>query len=544
MNLAVETFLIVFAASWRAGLLIALFLAIRPMVRRRIPAQVLYVGWIVVALRLLIPFGVPAAWSPYNLFKPIRLPASEMAPASLPVSTLAAGEIGGLASAVSAEKAPATMARTCALIWLLGVAGLLAGRVGVAWLFRRRVRCSSQIADERLQVMVRRCAFELGVAPRIAAVVTGEVQGPSLYGLVRPRLLFPIGFAGKLNDEELRLVVLHEMGHWRRRDLLAQTLLHHALILHWFNPLAWLAIRLARHDCEIACDEFVLRRCIPEATKKYGATLIKLLEAVRVPSFSPVTLGVFAGKQQLRQRIRMVAVYRAATRLRTFAGGGLLAALALVSATHESWAQDAAEAAAAAITRTVPNGWVKFGSPNAVFETGVDRTQAFHQPASAYVKALTANLHNTCGITQTCSAEAYRGQRVRFSGWVKTAHVQGSSALWLQVAHGDIHGLQSDDTGRSPVRGTANWTFHSIVLNVPPEADTINYGFYVADGTGQAWLNDPRIEIVGFDMPPTNVSAGNTDHCTSPLCPIRATQGSGPLPKAPVNFSFSVTAPH
>ena len=55
------------AASWRAGWLIVVLAVLRVLVRGRIPAQVWFVAWIVVALRLVIPFSVPVGWSPYNL---------------------------------------------------------------------------------------------------------------------------------------------------------------------------------------------------------------------------------------------------------------------------------------------------------------------------------------------------------------------------------------------------------------------------------------------------------------------------------------------
>ena len=45
----------------------------------------------------------------------------------------------------------------------------------------------------------------------------------------------------------------------RRHDFAALWLLTAARVLHWFNPLAWLAARIARGDAELACDETVLR---------------------------------------------------------------------------------------------------------------------------------------------------------------------------------------------------------------------------------------------------------------------------------------------
>src|SRR5678816_3320513 len=87
---------------------------------------------------------------------------------------------------------------------------------------------------------------------------TSAVGGPAIVGLWNPRLILPCGLIERLNTEELRFVLLHEFAHLRRRDLLVMWLLTAARIIHWFNPLTWLALRAARIDTELACDDTLL----------------------------------------------------------------------------------------------------------------------------------------------------------------------------------------------------------------------------------------------------------------------------------------------
>jgi tetratricopeptide (TPR) repeat protein len=60
------------------------------------------------------------------------------------------------------------------------------------------------------------------------------------------------------SEERLRLVLSHELAHVKRRDGWIELLAHTATVLHWFNPLAWLAVRRLRIERERDCDNAVL----------------------------------------------------------------------------------------------------------------------------------------------------------------------------------------------------------------------------------------------------------------------------------------------
>ena len=124
---------------------------------------------------------------------------------------------------------------------------------------------------------------------------------------------------------------------------------------------------------------------------------------------------------------------------------------------------------------------------------------------------------------QSTSAEQYKNQRVRMTGWIKTEDANNSGAhLWLRVdgqTSGKLLGFDNMDK-RAP-KGTTDWEEYSIVLDVPDEAKSLNYGFFLC-GKGQMWVNGVNIERVGTETPTTNM-------LTAPK----------PLPTAPVNLGFN-----
>jgi beta-lactamase regulating signal transducer with metallopeptidase domain len=532
MNAMESVFLVVFDASWRMACLILLFLALRPLLRGHVSARVLFWVWIAVAIRLLIPFAMPVNWSPFNLRRlAYRVPSAieTQMPAAEPRQSAAITvQLAPSAPVPFTEVRPArhvtlSPVQWAASAWALGVTVLFTGRVRTYRRFVRRLRHWYTITDSALAASAAETAAELGVRG-VHVTVTDSVGAPALHGIFRPTLLFPPGLLERLSPREVQLIVAHELGHYQRRDLLAQAFIHAAQILHWFNPLIWVAARVARHDCELACDEFVIRRLGSIEPQVYGATLLKIVGMASQTSQAPLGLGIVESKQQIKRRIQMIIANKPPFFTRTVLGCALLALVAGLSLTRETQAQQPAVVIAPAITTTAPKGWKKNGTNNAVaYVAGVDRSQTHGGLPSAYVKSIQPSIEGFGGMMQMCSAENFIGKRLRLSAWMKTENANdGGAHLWFRVDGKEINAiLQFDNMDSRPVKGTTEWKQYSVVLDVPANALALAYGFFV-DGTGQAWISGVKIEEVGQDVPSTNMT-GNKARS---------------LPDAPVNLGF------
>lgn len=83
-------------------------------------------------------------------------------------------------------------------------------------------------------------------------------SSPGISGLFSPRLQLPRDFASRFSRSEQRLIIQHELTHWRRHDLQVNAFAWLLLACQWFNPLAWKAYQRFRADQELACDASVL----------------------------------------------------------------------------------------------------------------------------------------------------------------------------------------------------------------------------------------------------------------------------------------------
>jgi len=145
--------------------------------------------------------------------------------------------------------------RMLLLIWLAGAALLLARQaaafVRTAWLVRR--------ADDHAPWLpiAKRLAAESGASANTRLLSSERLDMPMACGLLKPAIVVPAA-ADTWPAERLRIVLLHELAHVRRRDCLTQAAADFACAVYWPNPLTWVAARHLRREREHACDDAVL----------------------------------------------------------------------------------------------------------------------------------------------------------------------------------------------------------------------------------------------------------------------------------------------
>jgi hypothetical protein len=155
------------------------------------------------------------------------------------------------------------------------------------------------------------CKFSLKSRTKVDLIYDDTIQSPAIFGLFHPKISISQQLTNKLTLEELRYVFLHELSHLKRGDLLVNGLVLTIQTIYWFNPLVWYALHQMKQDCEIACDANALAALKPEDHKKYGQTIINLMQLLSEPSWALGTLG-FISKFNAR-RIIMISTFKKTT---------------------------------------------------------------------------------------------------------------------------------------------------------------------------------------------------------------------------------------
>ncbi len=130
------------------------------------------------------------------------------------------------------------------------------------------------------------------------------VETPCLFGLIRPAIY--VTHEAIREPNVMHHVLAHETTHYAHRDHIWAVLRCLCLVLHWYNPLVWWAADLSRRDAELACDEGTIERIGEAVRAEYGRTLIGLTCQGRGYLLSTATTMTGSVKG-IKERIMLIA---------------------------------------------------------------------------------------------------------------------------------------------------------------------------------------------------------------------------------------------
>jgi beta-lactamase regulating signal transducer with metallopeptidase domain len=328
----------------QSGALISILLLIDLLLRKRVRAVFRYWIWMLVLVKLVLPTSLSSPVSVGRWFgdeltyvdatpQPKLLPQVDVIPAPMSVPPPDTPPIADVPPVETAARSPdavpaePTIQRAEPIVTVLTDPAPATpplswqGAAFLAWLvvlvvmtlvllqrvlFVRRLVAQASEANSTMAETLADCRERIALKEKIGLKVSGGASSPAVCGLFRPVILVPESLTPSLSTSELRVVLLHELAHVKRRDLwvnFAQTLLQ---IFYFYNPLLWLANAMIRRAREQAVDEMVLV-AMGEKARQYPHILVKLAKlAFKRPGLSLRLIGVVESKSALTGRIKHI----------------------------------------------------------------------------------------------------------------------------------------------------------------------------------------------------------------------------------------------
>lgn len=282
-----------------AYLIVAVIVA--RLLLRKAPKSVYCILWMLVGIRLIMPFSVVSVFSLIPSSVGVHSNRTEIghdvannnghqtgfdnAYASN-LSYIDEGMIWASGNDNASEESvnrPYVYFSIASVIWLVGI-GLMLLYLLISW-FRVAGRVRFAIPIQREGIKYYQCE---------------KIASPFLFGFFKTRIYVP----SDLSAEDLSYVLEHEIVHRQRRDYLIKPVGYVLLAVYWFHPLVWVAYILLCRDIELACDERVIRELGGEHKKEYALALLSCSVNHRTIAACPVAFGEIGVKGRVKNVLR------------------------------------------------------------------------------------------------------------------------------------------------------------------------------------------------------------------------------------------------
>ncbi|MBQ7032698.1 MAG: M56 family metallopeptidase [Clostridia bacterium] len=254
----------------------ALLLCLKPITAKKFPAKWQYYVWIAVLFSMIIPTYKLIPTKEVGKLPPI--PQNEiMQPEAVQnleevPRTVRPTETPTLYREVNiTPKLSIKLLDLLAYVWFAGMCIYLIVVISsyIIYLIRKHKK-AIRITENAVLNEVKK---ELKIKRHIKIRMSPDIQSPMLVGVLLPVIYIP---CREIPDENMRMVFLHELTHYKRKDLIIKWLSLFVNAVHWFNPLAYVLCANVSESCEVSCDMAVTKNMSDTQQKIYMKTILDL----------------------------------------------------------------------------------------------------------------------------------------------------------------------------------------------------------------------------------------------------------------------------
>ena len=335
-----ELFKIILSLSLSGTILIFLLLLLRPLYKERLSKRWQYYIWLLVIVRFLLPL-TPETSVVGNLFRQTeqrieqntmnstRLPSAD-SPSSLrterapSTESVDIGSPGSAAIEAGGDSYTPPVANTAndklrivisenilfslGALWLVVALLLFVRKITIYQSFVKYVNAgSTPVEDMNLLERFGRILADNHVHGTIDLRANSLVASPLLIGFMHARIILP---TTDLSEEDFYYTILHELTHYKRKDMFYKWLVQLTICLHWFNPFVYLMGRETNRLCELSCDEGVISSFPVHSRKSYGDTLLHAISTGGSYKDAIASVTLNESKELLKGRLDAIMKYK------------------------------------------------------------------------------------------------------------------------------------------------------------------------------------------------------------------------------------------
>ncbi|MBQ9939931.1 MAG: M56 family metallopeptidase [Clostridia bacterium] len=275
---------------------------------RKIPHRIFIWLWIVPFIRLYIPFGISSKYGIMALLSKFTtktvtiIEISDDSALTMMNYVMAANSYSPITYKVNLLE---VLFNIASVVWLLVALAAILTLVIIYFVTLSEVRDAQKLKNN--------------------IFISDKIKTPAVYGIIKPKIILPTEY----DVNKLNFILMHENAHIKRKDNFVRLCALIIVCIHWFNPLAWLLLKLLYSDIELACDESVLSKCNETERKEYAYTLLSTAEKTNQFTAS-------FGGSKIRIRIENILSYKKISVFSVVAFSSLVIAICYILLTNAS----------------------------------------------------------------------------------------------------------------------------------------------------------------------------------------------------------------
>ncbi|MBD5475375.1 MAG: peptidase, M56 family protein [Lachnospiraceae bacterium] len=323
---------VVISLSFAGSILAILMFGLKVFFRNRVSKRWQYYLWLIVVLRLLLPFSPRTSFGGIMFSKMDSIVTQSTFTGSMEqAGTIAEPVVNddNIFYTLVHDKDSSRFSVLCSsdifkfglknmwYVWFMIAGFMLVRKVTIYQSFVRYVKAGKmEVSDPALLNRLAQVAENAGIKRQVELYTNNLVSSPLLIGFVHPCIVLP---TTDLEEDAFEYTILHELTHFKYGDMFYKWLVQFTVCLHWFNPLVYFMCRDIGRLCEFACDESVIRYLDKDERQKYGDTLINSLGSGGMYKNSIASFTLSENGKVLKERMERIMDFKKMSKKSTVA---------------------------------------------------------------------------------------------------------------------------------------------------------------------------------------------------------------------------------
>jgi|GEM_PF-2094402 len=333
-----ESIKLLLSLSLSGTILSGMIFLLKPFVKNKISKSIQYYIWLVVLLRLVMPFSFESSLMNALFYDDSEI--VEVQKEDIKKSAVALEDVIEVINPSESSSVPNVqknveigiykndkdhsrfiqdiLNKYALYLWIFGIIVVLLFNILGYLYFSRRLRLSNtEVSDNENRLLKD---LLKGKYRGVRIKRNSSINTPMLIGIINPSILVP---DNDYSIDQLRNILSHEITHLKRKDILIKWVTMIVATVHWFNPFMYFIKKEINSACELACDEAVIKNLSAKEKQAYGETLISVVSEQKCPN-GMIQATMCEEKKSLKERLVAIMEHKKKSKVVIILSVGLL----------------------------------------------------------------------------------------------------------------------------------------------------------------------------------------------------------------------------